>query len=91
MSNTEQQPTITVNVEKVGEVTMIGTGPWRTYEVGHSREIKDSTGAVSNPTVVQRFSGTTMKPNRNVVFARPSQAEAVVAAANAKLEEVTAS
>jgi hypothetical protein len=88
------QPTVTITVEGVGAVTMIGVGPWKVYEIGHSREIKDSTGQVANPTVLQTFGGrgsNTLKPNRNVVFARPSKADAVVAAANAKLEELTAS
>ncbi len=77
---------VTVTVEGVGEVTMVGTGPWRVYEVGSAREIKDANGQIANPTVVQRFS-TTTKPNRNVVFAKPASATAVVEAANAALEK----
>ena len=69
-------------------VTMIGNGPWRTVTIGHSREIRDADGKVANPTVVQRFS-TTTKPNRNVVFARPSITEQIVELANAKLKEAS--
>lgn len=79
------QAPITVEVEGIGTVTMIGTGPWSVQNNGHSREILDSTGAVSNPTVTQKFS-TTTKPNRNVVFAKQTAATAVVEAANAALE-----
>ncbi len=81
---------ISFEIAGIGAVTMIGEGPWRVVEVGHSREIKDARGTIANPTVVQRFSSTT-KPNRNVVFARPSQAQQVVDAANAKLLETAAS
>lgn len=75
---------LTIEVEGVGKVTMVGTGPWHTVTIGHSHEIRDANNQVANPTVVQRFS-TTMKPNSNVIFAKPSQAAAVVSAANAEI------
>jgi hypothetical protein len=81
-------PTISFDAPGIGLVTMIGVGPWKVYNIGHSREIKDSNGQVANPTVVQKFS-TTTKPNRNVVFARPAHAEQIVELANAELAKVT--
>jgi len=82
--------TITFEVAGTGLVHMIGRGPWRVVEIGHSREIKDADGKIANPTVVQKFSGTALKPNRNVVFAKPSTANEIVRLANEKLAEVTA-
>lgn len=80
---------ITVTVEGIGEVTMVGTGPWTVDEHGHSREIKDANGIIANPSVMQTFS-TTKKLNRSIIFARIEQAKAVVEAANAELAKQSA-
>jgi hypothetical protein len=85
------QPTITFDLPDAGgPVTMIGRGPWRTVEIGHSKEVRDADGLVANPTVLQKFSGTTLKPNANVVFARPSITQAIVDKANEQLAAATA-
>lgn len=79
--------TLNVNVEGIGEVTMIGTGPWRVRSNnGSSHEIVDADGRVANPTVMQKFSTRGFKPNRNVTWARRDYAQRVVDAANAALE-----
>lgn len=81
---------ITVNVEKIGEVTMVGTGPWRVRSNnGSSNEIVDANDRVANPTVMQRFSTTGFKPNANVTWAKRALAQSVVDAANAALEGET--
>lgn len=80
-------PTVTFTVDKVGDVQMIGTGPWSVRANGvASFEIVDSTGAVANPTVVAKFSTSGKKPNRNVVFAKRATTEQIVETANAQLE-----
>jgi hypothetical protein len=77
---------ITFDIEGIGTVTMIGTGPWRVASNGGaSHEIKDSAGQVTNPTIIQKFSTTGRKPNRNVIFAKLSDAQAVVDKANETL------
>jgi hypothetical protein len=75
------QAEISFELDGAGLVTMIGRGPWRTTQVGHSKEVRDADNKVANPTVVQKFS-TTTKPNRNVIFAKPSVTQAIVDKAN---------
>lgn len=72
---------ITFELDGVGEIAMVGIGPWKTVGVGSTREIRDSNNVVANPTVVQKWS-TVTKPNRNVIFAKAATAEAIVAKAN---------
>lgn len=77
----------TINVEGVGQVEMIGTGPWKAVKVGGLLEIRDSEGKTANPTVHQRFSGTATKPNRNVIYAKHALTQAIVDAANSQLSK----
>lgn len=79
------QPEITFNLDGVGEVLMVGIGPWRVRSNGHSHEILDSNKVVANPTVVQKWS-TVTKPNRNVIFAKATTVAAIVEKANELLE-----
>lgn len=79
---------ITLNVEGVGEVQMVGRGPWRVRSnSGSSHEIVDADNRIANPTVVQKFSVNGSKPNANVTWARLSYPTKVVEAANAALED----
>jgi hypothetical protein len=77
--------TLTIEVEKIGTIEMIGRGPWKTVSSGTTREIHDADDRPANPTVTQRFSYDGAKPNRGVIFSRGEDAQRVVDAANAKL------
>lgn len=79
------RPEITFTIDGVGDITMVGIGPWRVRSNGHSHEILDSNRVVANPTVVQKWS-TVTKPNRNVIFAKGSTVHSIVDQANALLE-----
>lgn len=79
---------IIIELDAKTTVEMVGTGPWKLFSNSdHSHEIKDSTGAIANPTVTAPFGGTGRKANRNTVWAKKSKTQAVVDAANAKLAE----
>lgn len=77
------QNEITFELDGVGEVVMVGIGPWSL----NGRDIRDSNKVIANPTVTQRWS-TVSKPNKGVVFAKVSTAQAIVTKANELLAEL---
>lgn len=77
---------ITFTLEGIGPIEMIGQGPWRTVNSGGLLEVRDAVGMVANPTVGQKFSGTAIKSNRNVIFAKAIDTMRVVEMANAEFD-----
>jgi len=72
---------IRFDIDGIGQIEMVGKGPWRTVDVAGMKEIRDSEGLVANPTVVQKFSIST-KPNRGVIFAKAADTVRIVETAN---------
>jgi hypothetical protein len=72
---------LSFEVSGIGLIEMSGRGPWRAAVSGGTVEIRDADGRVANPTVHQPFS-TTIKPNRNVIFAKAAHPIAIVEKAN---------
>lgn len=69
---------LTFDLDKIGKVTMVGTGPWKVrVQNHHDRIIVDANDREANPTVQSKF-----RPASNVVFARLADAQAVVDKAN---------
>ena len=88
-----QEPkTFEVTVERIGRVELQGEGPWHVHEQTRSSfEICDSRRRPAKPKV-WRFTGganTVEKAHQNVVWAFKSVPNQIVAAANAKLKEVS--
>lgn len=79
----------TVEVERVGNVDLMGMGPWTVHEFGRgSYEIRDKDMRAAKPTVWRATGGsnTVLKSNQNVIWAQKSVPARIVEVANAAWE-----